>query len=146
MNVIETVKDILSNSDILDEFNGVHVDYTESVPGAAGLFSNGASKIGEDLIGNIRYRINLTLYTGLTAAIDYDRLNNSDLLLKLTYYLNTLKGITTSETVDGVEYQAEITRMSCSNGILYSVPTGDANDGVQYQLQLQVEYIIYTEE
>lgn len=146
MNVIETVRRILSECDIMDEFNGIHVDYTEAVTGFAGLFPNGATKTGEDLIGNPKYRITFALYTGLSSANDYDRLANSDLLLRLTYFLNQQKNIAITETVNGNEYPGEITRIFCSNGLLFDYPTGDPNDGVRYQLQIGAEYAIYTED
>ncbi len=145
MNVIETMKRILTDCDLMDEFNGIHVDYTESQAGTAGLYSNGASKIGEDIIGNPIYQINFQLYAGLHAAIDFDRLQNSDFLLNLTYYLNSLKGVPITETVNGQEYTGEITKVTCSNALLYSVPTGDLNDGVTYQIQISVTYGIELE-
>lgn len=146
MNVIETVKRILSECEILDELNSIHIDYTEGSTGFAGLFPNGATKTGEDLIGNPKYRITFALYTGLHSANDYDRLTNSDLMLRLTYYLNQLKNIGITETVNENEYPGEITRIFCSNGLLFDYPTGDPNDGVRYQLQIGAEYAIYTED
>ena len=146
MNVIETVKHILSECTIMDEFNKIHIDYTEGSVGFAGLFPNGATKSGEDLIGNPKYRITFTLYTGLNSANDYDRLANSDLLLRLTYYLNQLKNLSITENVDGHEYPGEVSRIFCSNGLLFDYPTGDPNDGVRYQLQIGAEYIIFMED
>lgn len=146
MNVIETVKHILSECTILDEFNDIHIDYTEGSAGFAGLFPNGATKTGEDLIGNPKYRITFALYTGLHSANDYDRLANSDLLLRLTYYLNQQKNIAITETVNDKDYPGVITRLFCSNGLLFDYPTGDPNDGVRYQLQIGAEYAIYTED
>lgn len=146
MNVIQTMKTLLSECDILDEFNGIHVDYTEGKTGEAGLFSNGAVKTGEDLIGNPKYRINFQLYTGLQSTNDYDRIRNSDLFLKLTYFLNKLKGIAITEEVDGQEYPGEITRLSCANALLFDYPNGDPFQGVRYQLQIAVDYNIYTED
>ena len=142
MNVIQKIKDLLSECSILDDFNGVHIDYTEGETGEAGLFSNGASKIGEDLIGNPKYRITFTLYTGLQSATDYDRIQNSDLLLRLTYYLDRIKNIAITEDVNGTEYPGEITRISCANALLFDYPYGDPNQGVRYQLQISVDYRI----
>ncbi len=146
MNVIETIKQILTDCNILDDFNGIHVDYTEGETGEAGLFSSGANKVGEDLIGNPKYRINLTLYTGLQSANDYDRLRNSDLLLRLTYYLDRLKYIAITEEVNGAQYSGEITRISCANALLFDYPYGDPMQGVRYQLQIAVDYSIGLED
>lgn len=144
MNVIEAVRSILTDASIMDEFNGVHVDYTES--GEAGIYTNGAVKISEDLIGNPTYRMNFQLYTGMQAFADYDRLKNSDFLLRLTYYLDTITGVEITETVNEKECPGEITKISCSNAMLFDVPTGDINDGVRYQLQIAVTYKIYSED
>lgn len=145
MNIIETFKEQLSNCEVMDEFNGVHIDYTEAMPGEAGLFTNGAVKIGEDLLGNPKYQINFELVTGNRAAIEYDRLKNSDFFLKLTYFLDSIKGIVTTENVNGTEYPAEVRTVKCSNQLLYSVPTGDINDGVQYSFRITAVYIIEME-
>ncbi len=146
MNIIETMKTVLSESKIMDEFNGIHVDYTEPEEGSAGLFTSGAVKTGEDVIGNPSYRLNLTLYTGMRGALDYDRIKNSDFFLRLTYFLDELTGIETIETINDENYTAEINKVACSNQLLYSVPTGDINDGVIYQFQIAVEYSILIEE
>ena len=145
MNIIETFRKQLSDCPLMDEFNGVHIDYTEAKTGTAGLFNNGAVKIGEDLIGNPRYQIVFELVTSNRAAIEYDRLLNSDFFLKLTYYLNSIKGIVTREVVNGEEYPAVIQTVNCSNQLLYSVPTGDMNDGVQYSFRITATYIIEIE-
>ena len=142
MNVIETIQQILTDCDILDDFNGIHVDYTEGNAGEAGLFSNGANKVGEDLIGNPKYHINFTLYTGLQSANEYDRLNNSDLLLRLTYYLDRIKYVQITEDINGTEYNGEITRISCANALLFDYPYEDPMQGVRYQLQIGVDYTI----
>jgi len=145
MNVIETVKQILTDCSLMDDFNnGVHIDYTEAKDKDIGMFPIGPSKTGEDLIGNEKYKISFQLYTGLFAFEDSDRLGNSDFLTKLTYYLNKQKNIAIIETVDGEEMSGIINKIDAANALIFEVPTGDINDGVRYQLQLSVNYIIKT--
>lgn len=145
MNVIEKMKDILSGCALMDEFNGIHIDYTNPKDDYAALFPNGSVKTGEDIIGNPQYRISFRLYSVLHAPLDYDRLKNSDFLLMLTYYLDSVKYVGITETINGIEYPGEITRIICSNALFYDVPTGDLNDGIRYQLQISVEYTIEIE-
>ena len=143
MNVVNTVKQLLSDSNVLDEFNGnIHVDYTEAADSDAGLYSTGPVKIGEDVIGNPKYRMNFQLYTGLRGALDYDRQINSDALVALTYYLDSKRGTKISESINGVKYDGKILKVTTSNAMLYDIPTGDYNDGVRYQIQIAVEYKI----
>ena len=128
----------------MDKFDGgVHVDYNEAGESSAGLFSNGASKISEDMIGNPAYRISFQLYTGLHAFQDYDQLKNSDFLLKPTYYLDSMSGQSITESVNGAEFPGEITRILRANVMIFDVPIGDINDGIRYQMQIAVTYGIY---
>lgn len=122
---------------------GVHVDYNEAGESSASLFSNGASKISENLIGNPAHRISFQLYTGLHAFQDYDGLKNFDFLLKPTYYLDSMSGQSITESVNGAEFPGEITRISRANVMIFDVPIGDINDGIRYQMQIAVTYGIY---
>lgn len=142
-SVIETIRQILTECELMDEFNGVHVDYTESGAGNAGIFPTNPRKISEDLVGNQRWQINFSLLVDRAAYEDYDRLANSDFLLQLTYYMNSQKNISVIENVNGTERSGKITNIAASNALLFAVPTGDINDGVRYSLQLQVTYMIY---
>lgn len=143
MNVIETIQQLLTDCDLMNEFNGVHIDYTEAINGDFGMFPVGPNKTGEDIIGNSKYRITFQLYAGLFAFEDYERLNNTGFLTKLTYWLNKQKNIDVTETVDDVEHKGLIKSIEAGNALLYEYPTGDINDGVRYQIQLQVDYIVY---
>jgi|LAHS01.1.fsa_nt_gb hypothetical protein len=143
MNVTETVKQIITDCPLMDEFNnGVHIDYTEAKDNEAGMFPIGPTKIGEDLIGNEKYKMTYQFYAGLCAYEDAERLSNSDFLTKLTYYLNKQKDIAIIETVDSQDRAGTIKKIDAANALVFDVPTGDINDGVRYQLQLSVNYII----
>ena len=150
MNVIETTKQILSECIAMDAFNGgIHIDYTDSEAQDIGMYPVGPTKVGEDIVGNYKYKIVFEVYSKLTDFEDYDRLKNSNFLAMLTYYLNSKKHIEITEDVKtdilGSTYEIEgkINDISAGNGLLYSLPTGDINDGVMYQLQITVNYTLF---
>lgn len=141
MNIIEKVKELLTGYEKIAEFSGdLHVDYTESEPTNYGLSSTGDTLLKQDILGNQIRQHNFVLYAVNQSFNDYDRLSNSNFLLDLNYWLETLKGQELTATINGVEYIGEITKMWSANGMLYAVPTGDINDGVAYQLQLYAQY------
>lgn len=146
MTVTEYLKNWLTTSTLMSEFTGVHVDFTKNVPNECGLYYNGNSKVGEDILGNAKWQTNFILYSGLRAFADYDRLNNSDFLVKLSYSLSEIKDAQITETINGIAYKGKITQVKASNAMLYSIPSGDINDGVTYQLQIQVNYTISDEQ
>lgn len=144
MNVIGTVKEILTNCELMDRFNQVHIDYSDDEN--PGLIPTISKKIGEDVIGNEKYSCSFQLISPLTVFEDYERLNNSDFLLSLTYFLNHQRNIHITETMNSKECKGIITKMDAGNGMLFSIPSGDINDGVRYQLQITVNYTVYAEE
>ncbi len=146
MNVLETMRSILSECELLDAFNGCHVDYTEPNVGTCGLFSNGATKVRETICGKQYYHIAFQLYASCDAFEDFNRLQNSNFLLELTYYLNGLKDIAIVEKVGLTSRQGKITKITASNALLFNLITNDLNDGVQYQLQINVDYEINGED
>lgn len=147
MNVIETVKKILTDCPLMDEFNdNIHIDYMslgDKQEMDTGVYPLGTSLVSGDILGNKKYHINFSVFADKKAYEDYDRLNNSGFLLSLTYYLNQLKDIAITENVNGEEKNGVITKISAGNGLLFSVPSGDINDGVTYQIQIGVDYTIY---
>lgn len=139
MTTIEFLKNWLIESKLMVDFNQSY-DFIEQKPNESGLYSNGAVIVSEDIIGNKVYRENFTLYSGMQAYTDYDRLVNSDFLKKLQYSLNQIKNVEVTEAIDDKEMQGIITSIKSSNGMLYNIPTGDINDGVIYQLQIEMNY------
>lgn len=133
MTVIEKVKNILKEySKIGDFVNEIHIDFTESVTKSYGLSSVGDILISQDILGNQVRRHNFVLYARAEAYEDFDRLQNSNFLLELNYWLENQKNI---EIDDGI-----ITSLSSANGMLYEIPNGDLNNGVLYQLQVYADY------
>lgn len=133
MNVIEIVKEILQKYPKINEFvNDIHIDFTDFEAKSYGLSSTGDSLVSEDILGNQKRKHNFVLYARAEAYEDFDRLQNSNFLLELNYWLEKQKNI---EIDNG-----KITSLSSANGMLYQIPDDDLNNGVLYQLQIYAEY------
>jgi hypothetical protein len=143
MNIIELVKQLLTDYPRMSEFTGgVHVDFTENISGNCGLSSIGDQRIKEDILGNQDRQHNFVLYAVNQSINDYDRLTNSTFLLELTYWLErAAKGQAIEVTIDEqTSFPGILTKFSSTNAMLYSIPTGDINDGITYQLQIYAQY------
>lgn len=146
MNIIERVKQILTDCSLVNKFtNDIHVDFNSNDTGSFGLFSNGDSKVKEDILGKQTRQHNFVLYATNQSFNDFDRLQNSSFLLDLNYLLETMKGQEVTATIDKAEYKGCITKMWCANGMLYDIPTGNITDGVTYQLQIYAQYTLMKE-
>lgn len=140
MNVIEVLKNLLSDCPLMDEFNNEHIDYNEDVTGNYGIYSVGTNKIKEDIVGNATYVSDFILYANNMAYDDITRLSNASWLMRMTYWLDKQKNFNITEIIDGFVMNGIITKITASNGMMFSVPTGDINDGVNYQIQIKVTY------
>lgn len=139
MNIIEKVREILTNYEGISQFtNTVHVDFTDDEYVDYGLSSTGDSLIREDVLGNKIRQHNFALYAKKEFMEDYNRLANSNWLLDLNYWLETQKG----QEVTAGDKIGRITKLWSANGMLFDVPNGDINNGVLYQLQIYAEYKI----
>lgn len=146
MNVIEAVKEILTNYEKISEFtNDISVDFMDNTPTNFGLYSTGDELISEDVLGNQKRRHTFILYANKQSFTDFDRLCNSSFLLELNYWLEKQKGLLISVEIDGKTKTGEIVKLSSANGMMYSIPTGDINDGITYQLQIYAEYSVKEE-
>lgn len=141
MTIIETVKDIIEKYPKIDEFtNNVHVDFLDNKEGEAGLFSIGDNKTGEDILGNQIRQCNLIMYATCQAVSDYDRLNNSNFLIDLGWYLEQIEE-DTCEVVTG-DRKGYIKNITASNAMLYQFVNGNVSGPVKYQIQLAVQYSV----
>ena len=141
MNIIETVKQLLTDCPLIQEFtNNIHVDFTTNETGDYGLFSNGDTKVKEDILGNQTRQHNFVLYATNQSFNDFERLKNSSFLLDLAYWLETVKGQEVAAEINGVKYSGEVTKLWSANGMMYQVPNGNIADGVMYQLQIYAQY------
>lgn len=147
MNIVEAVKDILSKYKRINEFsNGVQIDFTSNENENYGLFSIGDQLIKSDILDNQKRKNNFVLYAITQSSNDFDRLNNSTFLLELGYYLDSIKNVEITANINGTERVGKITKISCSNAMLYDVLEGDINNFVRYQIQVSVEYEIKGED
>lgn len=138
MNIIEEVKSLINRAPNIHDFSsGLYIDYTEQTPGNFGLFSNGETVLKKFINGTELHQHNFVLYATNQAYNDYDRLNNSSFLLDLTNYLHGLRNI---ETDNGT-----IEKITCANGMVFSVPSGDFESGCTYQLQINAIYHTHNE-
>ena len=139
--IIETVKTLLNGYSDMSEFcNKINYDFAENTAKTYGLYSNGDSLLNTDVLGGEKHRHNFVLYACNQPIGNYERLEQSEFLLNFGYWLEKQKGATI--TAYNGKRTGYITKMSCANAMLYSVPTGDIKDGVTYQIQLNAEYYI----
>lgn len=146
MNIVEAVKQILTECPLMLEFTGgIDVDYTENSTGAFGMFSNGDTLNSTDVIGGQNRTHNFVLYACDQPLSNYERLEQNNFLLNLGYWLDVQKGFELYDEDDNStkKITGYIKSMSAKNGMMYDIPTGDIKDGVRYQLQLSVEYYLY---
>lgn len=140
MNIIEQVKQILTDCELAKQFTqNIQIDFTSNVAGDFGLFSNGDTKVKEDILGNQTRQHNFVLYATNQSFNDFDRLQNSGFLLDLSMWLETVKGQKVEATINDAKYSGEITKMWSANGMAYQVPQ-DISAGVTYQLQIYAQY------
>lgn len=133
MTIIDKVKNLLEGYEKISDFvNDLHVDFTDAEATNYGLSSIGDELLNQDILGNQERKHNFILYARADAYEDFDRLQNSNFLLELNYWLEQQKDI----YID----KGKIIRLRSANGMLYEIPNGDLNNGVLYQLQIYAEY------
>ncbi len=148
MNIIELVKTILNQyPDICDICNDIHVDFLDSSATDYGLYPTGDALLSKDILGNQLRQHNFILSAVYPSASDYDRLNNSGVLLNLHYWLEQqVSGQEITVEIDGETRTGTLKKLACSNGMLYAIPQENMIIGVQYQLQIAAQYSIESEE
>ena len=140
MNIIETMQAALESFPKIDS---LHIDYNENAPDSFGLYPTGDKLVKEDVLGNQKRQHTFILYAEFQSFNDYDRLQNSGALLELQYWLERYAdGQTVSVTVNETEVSGMLTKITCQNGMLFSIPDGNMNTAVRYQLQITAEYSI----
>ena len=140
MNIIEQVKQILTDCELVKQFTqNIQIDFTSNATGDFGLFSNGDTKVKEDILGNQTRQHNFVLHATNQSVNDFDRLQNSTFLLDLAQWLETVKGQKVEATINNVKYSGEITKLWSANGMAYQMPQ-NISEGVTYQLQIYAQY------
>lgn len=144
MNIIETVQAaLLSYPQIVN----LHIDYNENAPGEYGLYPTGDRLIKEDVLGNQERQHTFILYADFQSFNDYDRLANSGTLLSLQQWLERFPdNQPVTAAVGESELSGNLKKITCANGMLFSIPDGNLNAAVRYQLQITADYTIESEE
>lgn len=140
-NIIETVRDLLlAFPEIREVVGEIRIDFADPEPTSYGLTSEGDTLLSEDVLGNQTRQHTFVLYSTFSGINDFERLQNSGALLRLTHWLSGQRDIPVAH--DGKPGVMRSVR--AENGMLYAVPQENAADGMQYQLQIIAEYTIET--
>lgn len=144
MNIIELVKSLLQEfPKICEVCNEIHVDFTDSTDNSYGLSATGDTLLSEDILGNQKRQHTFILYAVYQSVNDYDRIANSGTLLELQMWLERhADNQKIAVNVGGDELTGILRKLTCANGMLYSISDGNMNSGVLYQLQITAEYTI----
>ena len=134
MSIIEAMQAALES---FPRINSLHIDYNENAPDNFGLYPTGDRLVKEDILGNQKRQHTFILYADFQSFNDYDRLQNSGTLLALQAYLERYAVDNAVATDNGA-----LTKITCSNGMLFSIPDGNMNSAVRYQLQITADYTI----
>jgi hypothetical protein len=147
MNIIELVKQILTDCPLVQDLSGsINIDYTEDSPVSFGLYPTGDQLLKEDILGNQDRQHNFVLYAVFQSFTDYDRLANSTFLLNLAYYLeHAATGQEIEVTIDNKTVLGKLTKLSSANGMLYGYQDGTLSGPVTYQIQIYAQYYIESE-
>ena len=132
MSIIEAMQAALES---FPRINSLHIDYNENAPDSFGLYPTGDRLVKEDVLGNQKRQHTFILYADFQSFNDYDRLQNSGTLLALQAYLERYAVDNAVATDNGA-----LTKITCSNGMLFSIPDGNMNSAVRYQLQITADY------
>lgn len=146
MSIIDYMRYLLINyPKISDVCNTVNIDFVDSVDDSYGLSSMGDVLIKRDVVGNQTRQHNFMLYATYQSVNDFDRLNNSGVLLDLAYYLDSKNNDVITTTINGEKKVGIVKSIKTENGSIVAIPEGNMVAGVQYQLQLSVTYEIESE-
>lgn len=126
--------------------NKLNVDFQGEECENYGLYSINDTLIKSDILGNQTRRHSFILNANYQSLNDYDRLNNNGVLLGLQLYLESRKNVEFEILIDGKICKGKITKIICSNGMLYEIPLENETCAWRYQLQISAEYTIESEE
>lgn len=126
--------------------NKLNVDFQGEECENYGLYSVNDTLLKSDILGNQTRQHSFILSANYQSLNDYDRLNNSGVLLGLQLYLESKKDVVFEIMIDGQICKGKITKINCSNGMLYEIPLENETCAWRYQLQISAEYTIESEE
>lgn len=145
MNIIELMQSIVASFPKLNDI--LHIDYTTPDTDSYGLSPTGDKLIRFDVLGNQMRQHTFILYAVYQSVNDYDRLANSGLINELQLWLEKqAKEQKLTVTVGNDELAGTLTKITCSNGMLYNIPDSNYIGNVMYQLQITADYKIFESE
>ena len=146
MNIIELMRSIVMSFPKLNDV--LHIDYTTPDTDSYGLSPTGDTLIKSDVLGNQERQHTFILYAVYQSVNDYDRLANSAIsFVTCSRWLEKqAKGQILTVTVGDNELAGTLTKITCSNGMLYDIPDSNLIGNVMYQLQITADYKIESEE
>lgn len=150
MTIIDFMRKKLTEYPKISEFlagDDIHIDFTEPDPASYGLSGNGDSLIKEDILGNQTRQHSFAMYAVWQSYTDYNRLSNSNFLLELSYWLESLleeDGITVR--VGDRELPAKFLKATTANAMSFGLMGETINEGVMYQIQIYARYFVESEE
>lgn len=150
MTIIDFMRQKLNEYPKIAEFlvdGDIHIDFTDSAPTNYGLSSNGDTLLKEDVLGNQTRQHNFAMYAVAQSFTDYCRLANSNFLLELAYWLESLPEEGELEVEMGERVVTWKFLKATTANAMAMQPMGETvNDGVLYQMQIYVKYIVESEE
>lgn len=141
MTVIDLVKQIVTEYPQIQQFtNYVSVDFTKDDDPNYGLSPVGDSLVSKTILGHEKRQINFSLYAVDVAYEDYNRLNNSNFLLELGYWLDEHEEVGTVHETSNKKYNIILDKLRCANAMMFQLQDNDINKPVMYQLQITANY------
>ena len=146
MSIIDYMRYLLLNyPKIAAVCNTINIDFMDNADDSYGLSSIGDVLIKKDILGNQTRQHNFMLYATYQSVNDFDRLNNSGVLLDLAYYLDSKNNDVITVDINGDKKVGIVKKIKTENGSIVAIPEGNMVAGVQYQLQIAVTYEIESE-
>lgn len=146
MSDLERLRAWLQTYPGAEQLSGMHVDYTDALPGCFGVFPAGLVEIArtEDLIGNItvQNQYNFALYVEFTKAPgdDAGAQVNADWVMGFQHWVQTQSVQHLAPTFGNVDLRRET--ISAQNGTLYEA---DAEGLAMYAVQVAAQFKTYYE-
>lgn len=128
------ISDFLSGEDI-------HIDFTDPEAVNYGLSSTGDTVLKEDIRGRQTRQHKFVLYAVGQSFTDYNRLANSNFMLELSYWLESLPEEDGIDIVVGnKKFSGRLLSIKTANAMSMGLMGETIDQGVMYQLQIYVNY------
>jgi hypothetical protein len=137
MTALETMREFIASYPDYDVLSRLDIDYTDKVPSAGGLFSNGLVEVSRstDLLGNVTVtnQLNFALYTTLEKWEDGTDNAEWEIDFQQWVQAQSIRGLAPAF---GDEPRREV--ITAQNGQLYST---DDEGTALYAIQISVQFV-----